>query len=290
MLKRMTLGAMAMAGVVGLSTPLAMASTTNEVDLDEDYGILMASQGAAFWDAYNAEASCDSTNGFTPLYDGTYAGSDDAFDGGMMFEVDGVTYVDPDSIVTVGSNTLKTGAPATLSGLKVNATARALQTSTTLRYLVKLRNPTATRVDSTIEVSSDMGSDGGTSILASSSGDLVHGTSDRWFVSADAAAAPFDDPIATQVLRGKNPPVTSTMTTALGAGNECFAVEFSVRVPAESTRYMLFFAELHDNSAAGKKLAIKSAQKFNAQRDMGAALAGISPKLYSKILNWSLKR
>ncbi len=61
-------------------------------------------------------------------------------------------------------------------------------------------------------------------------------------------------------------------------------------MPADATRYLLLFAELHDNIGAGKKAAIKHASVYDSQKTMGKVLKGIAPKIYSKIVNWNLKK
>jgi len=225
-----------------------------------------------------------------PLYDSTYLGQDDAFDGGFMLEFGGTDFKDPDDLATREGNTINLGGAADADGLKVSAVARAIQTSPTLQYLVKLRNPSGTGITSTVRLSTDLGSDSGTTILQDSSGNSVHGDNDRWLVSADAATAPFDDPIVTQAYRGKNAKAASTVSDPLASADECLGVDFTVKVPAGATRYMLFFAQLHDNSGAGKNAAFKDAGAFNGQKSMAGVLKGISPKIYSKIVNWNLKK
>lgn len=91
-------------------------------------------------------------------------------------------------------------------------------------------------------------------------------------------------------MKGKKAKAASTVSNPLGNTDECMVVDFTVRVPADATRYMLFFAQLHDDTGAGKNAAIKDANKFNRQKSMTGALKGISPKLYSKIVNWNLKK
>ena len=289
MVKFLVVGAVSLAAAAVLAFTAPLSATTYEVDFDDD-GIVMSSQGLAFWDAYNNASSCASGSGFTPLYDAAYLGSPDAFDAGMMIEVGAATFVDPDSLGTLDGNVLKTGATATVDTLKVNATARAIQTSPTLQYLVKFRNPGASRVDAAVTVSTDLGSDATTQILADSSGDASHNNADRWLVTADSTTAPFGDPIVTQVFKGRNAPASTTLTDPLDNGTECLAVEYSVRVPADGTKYLLLFAQLHDDSGAGKKAAKKDATKFDAQKSMAGLLKGVSPKIYSKVVNWNLKK
>lgn len=288
MRKIVTVGVASLAGLSLMGGPLFAA--TYEIDLENETYTALSSQGVAFWDFYNSGGACDSTDGFTPLYDGGFVGSDDAFDDGFMVRVGSTDYKDPDALATREGNVVKTGAPADVEGLLVSGSARAIQTSPTLQYLVKMRNPTATAINKTVQVNTDLGSDGGTTILASSNGNLTHENADRWLVSGDAAAAPFGDPIVSLVLKGRKAPAATTVTDFLGAGNECAALEYTVKVPSGATRYLLFFAEQNDDTGAGRKAAVKHAAVYDSQKTMGKVLRGIPPKIYSKIVNWNLKK
>lgn len=287
MRKIATVGIASLTGLGLMGGPLFAA--TYEIDLS--YGDpALSSQGVAFWDFYYSENTCDASDGYTPLYDGAFVGTGDGFDGGFLVTVGSTDFQDPDGFATRDGNVVKSGAPAAVEGLNVSSTARAIQTSPTLQYLVKLRNPGETAVNTSVIVSTDLGSDGGTTILGDSSGDGTHANNDRWLVSADAATAPFGDPVVTQVLKGKKARAATSVATALTSGNECLGLEYTVKVPADSTRYLLLFAELHDNNGAGKKAAIKHASVYDSQKTMGKVLKGIAPKIYSKIVNWNLKK
>ena len=164
------------------------------------------------------------------------------------------------------------------------------RTSPTLQYLVKLRNPTNSAVNTTVTVNTELGSDSGTTILGDSSGNRLHTKADRWLVSGDAANAPFGDPIVTQVLRGRNAPAATTVPDPLATADDCLGVDYAVKVPRNATRYLLLFAELHSYKASGKKAALADATKYDRQRSMTGVLKGIAPKLFPKIVNWDLKK
>ena len=61
---------------------------------------------------------------------------------------------DPNDLATLENNVLSTGAPASAGGLKVNSTARALQTAPAVQYLVKFQNPTKKTIKRKVTVSS----------------------------------------------------------------------------------------------------------------------------------------
>lgn len=55
-------------------------------------------------------------------------------------------------------------------------------------------------------------------------------------------------------------------------------------------KYLLLFAEQNDDTGAGRKAAVKHAAVYDSQRTMDKVLQGIPPRIYSKIVNWNLKR
>jgi hypothetical protein len=288
MRKSLIAGAVGTVGVLVAATP-ALATRSFQVDLTTG-DFYLASHSLAYWDTGNDESACAVTAGFTALYDGAFLGNTDAFDGGFMIRVGSTDYNDPNGLGTVSDNVLTTGAPATVAGLKVNAAARAIQTSTTLQYLVKFKNPTKDTIKRKVSVDTNLGSDTSTNILKDSSGNLLDNNSDRWLVTGDSTAAPFDDPIVTQVLKGKNAPAATTLTDPLGTGDDCMTLQYSVRVPAGQSRYLLLFAELHEPSDVGVSQAVHDVARYNKQADMKGALYGLSHKLYPKIVNWDLKK
>jgi hypothetical protein len=284
MRKTMILGVTTVAGTVMAVAPAS--ATSYEIDLTTN-DFALASQSVAYWDQDNDSTTCAAVSGgYTPVYDGTFLGNSDAFDSGLVVTVGSTDFADPNDTATLQNNVLSTGAPATAAGLKVSSTARAIQSSPTLQYLVKFHNPTKDTIKRTVAVSSNLGSDTGTTILKDSSGDLVHGNADRWIVTGDAPAAPFSDPLVTQVLRGPNPPETTTLADAYSSGDDCMAEDYTVRVPGGQNRYLLLFAEMH----LDKKSAVNDATVYNKQGTMSGVLNGISHKLYPQIVNWSLKK
>ncbi|HEX5017525.1 MAG TPA: hypothetical protein VFX15_08065 [Actinomycetes bacterium] len=283
----MTIGAAGAASAIAIAASPAVASDSYEVVISNN-NYALASQSAALWDTDDDATTCDTagTGGYTPFYDGTLLNTSDAFDGGMVVTVASTDVEDPNDAATLENNVLSTGAPATAAGLKVNSTARALQTAPAVQYLVKFRNPTKDTITRTVTVSSDVGSDGSTVILKDSSSNGAHSNADRWIVTADNTAAPFGDPVVTHVFRGKNPKVTTDVTNAFATANACTAETYKLRVPGGESRYLLLFMEMHQ----GKKGAVEDAKVYDSQKTMSGALKGISKSLYSKIVNWNLKK
>lgn len=223
---------------------------------------------------------------YVPVEDGE-TDQPDAFDGGLELKVNTTFFDDADENGNLVGESLTVG-PTAMHGLRVSTTARALPGSPTLQYLVKLRNPGSAKTRK-ITLGSDLGSDEDSIVIDTSSGDAVMTAADRWVLSSDAGV---EDPPVTHVFFGKHGPekVTAVVEAPGGTNEECIVVEYMVRVPRDSTRYMLFFAEMHNftDIAAGYTASMADAAEFNDRDLNGNLLAGIGSKKQQKILNWDL--
>jgi hypothetical protein len=230
--------------------------------------------------------------GYTPADDGSNNFGDDAFDGGLFLMVNGDAFgngIENATLTALGDQ--RNVGPQTKAGLVITRMDRALQTSPTLRSLVKFTNNGAVKKTVNIVWDSAMGADNAEGTRASSSGNLVHGIGDRWIVASDNATTP-DDPPVLFVFYGKNAPTkVSTVVYApedpnpanlIGEG--CVAVRYQLSVPAHSTRYMLFFTELGQSNED----AIGQATKYNNRALNANLLVGISGTVKSRIVNWDL--
>ncbi|MEO1523296.1 MAG: DUF4347 domain-containing protein, partial [Cyanobacteria bacterium J06633_2] len=164
---------------------------------------------------------------------------DDAYDDALSFTIDGVTY-DPDPNGDLTGTTV-TGATANLSGLNVTGQYYFDENLPVVRAVAFLENPTNTDITITFGLDGDLGSDGNTTISTTSSGDALVGTDDRWAISFENDLTP--DPVITHVLYGPDAGV-STSTATLANGNDKYLFEYSVTIPANSTRSLMFFNEL----------------------------------------------
>jgi hypothetical protein len=103
-------------------------------------------------------------------------------------------------------------------------------------------------------------------------------------VTSDNPTTP-SDAVVTQVLYGKGRPQSKpSVLCSPGKKSDCIGVEFRVKVPARSTRFLLFYTELNDTNAN----AIASANKYNNKHLNAALLSGVSSSVRHKILNWDL--
>jgi hypothetical protein len=274
---------LALAGVVVAG---ALANTVVIDDVDLEGG------SSTVWDpaAYTAWCTHAEPDVFTPVYDGTFDSRTDGFDAGLALVVDNKAFVDKDGDGDKQGQTLSVG-PTNTAGLKVSAEVAAIQSSPTERVLYKLKNTLRKPLKRDLVFTSNMGSDEHTTIEGSSSGDKSYSTADRWIVTSDDGYE--GDPVVTNVLYGKGNALDVAKVLAkpekpcpLGGGGytDDVAAKFNGKIPAHSTRYLLFFAEMHDTGNDGKD----GAKKFNHKDLTPQLLGGISGKVQKRVLNWDL--
>ena len=269
------------------SQPVLAGSSTVTRSIASVVGITLQGPGPSAWDESDtASLGCDQT-GFTPVTDGSYRNKTDAFDNALVLAIDGTSFDDEDGEVPgapLASETIVTADNSTFPSLQVQRWDRVLPTSDTLRTLVRFRNTDTAPQALTIEWDSDLGSDSGTAVRASSSGNTLYEQSDRWAVSSDDPTTP-GDPVLTWALFGRGAAVkTSAVITALGNAQTCFTIDFSLGVPAGGIRYLMFFTELHGSNAK----AVSTATRFNSVAAGSPLLTGIRASVRSKIANWDL--
>ncbi len=278
--RRAALIAIAAVGLVGVT--LVPASADEPQPLVPATYVEVVGAGPTYWDMYPDESSCEVSNGFTPASDGAFGpdySQSDAFDNGLEMSVNGKDVPDKDGLLDVRANEVIAGG-GKIDGVKIWRTERALATSPTLRTLVRFDNTAGSAQTMRVLWDSDLGSDGFEAVRASSDGDTTYDVSDRWVVSSDDPTTP-SDPVLTFALFGRKARV-GTKAIVNGFGSGCFTVKFAFRVPAHSTRYLLFFTQMNGTN----EKALTRATKFDKPAD--PLLAGLPDTVLSEIVNWSL--
>jgi len=268
-------GALTLAGTAAaVSAPIDSTTLTNDANWDV---AAFSGNGGCFGGAYS------------PVEDGSFGSQDDAFDGGLNLHVFSSSakgfapFTDGDGNGNLVGQSLTVG-PTKLVGLKITRTDAALTGPPALRSLVKLENKGRKARTRILSLCSNLGSDEDTGVRASSSGNKVFSSADRWAVTSDDATTP-GDAVVTHVLYGKGHPVAKpSVICTPGKQSDCIGVEFRVTVPARSTRFLLFYAELNDTN----ENATASANKYNNKHLNATLLNGISSATRHKILNWDL--
>ena len=285
-------------GVAALALAAVAWATPVTIPLSDSYELNLDSVGDTSFDVsqppddYNDDCALGDLGGdteddlgFSPASDGTSAdGDSDAFDGGLVLAIGDSIFQDSNRVGDLTGEQLTVG-PEKLEGLRVKRVETALQGSPTLRSLIKLKNKSKGKAKKrTITWDSDLGADGSEAVAASSNGDLVLSNADRWHVFDED---PGTDPLGTLVTHGKGKGVKkATVVDGIADEDGCVRFEIDVRVPKKSSRYLLFFTELHDSDALS--LAVGEAAKFNKKKPGGGVLGGLKKSVQKKVLNWDL--
>jgi hypothetical protein len=223
---------------------------------------------------------------YTPVDDGASLNSDDAYDGGMILYVNGTTFRDDNDQGNEVGEQLKVG-PRNTGGVSVTRTDRALQVSPTLRDLISFKNTHNNARVLHILIQNDYGADTSEVVRATAhSPGLSFQTNDRWLLVADDPTTP-SDALITNAWYGRGAAerlvnVTNDIPNADG----CVGVTYRISVPANSTRHLLLFAQVHD--AAAITDAKNHAQVFDRKHLPAALLEGLSTKVKNRVLNWNL--
>ena len=229
--------------------------------------------------------------GFSGADDASNDSGSDAFDGGLFVLVNGDAFGDDMENGQLSGQQLRVG-PDRMSRVRVTVTERALQSDPTMRTLVKFQNRTNRNRSLNVNWDSGLGSDDSEATRTSSARPKqAHTRADRWIVSSDDAVDPSDPALvfayfgkgaAERVVRVPFAPEDPDPASGNGAG--CVAVRYRIQVPANSTRYMLFFTDM----ALGNADARNQAQKYDRANVPNRLLVGIRPGVQRRVLNWDL--
>jgi len=156
--------------------------------------------------------------------------------------------------------------------------------SPTFRSLIGLTNKGSAK-NVTVQLGTDLGSDDLTKVHATSSGDLNFTAKDRWVITADTPVGGYaSDPVVTQVFKGKGKVKNHSLSSSCDPEVGRFGIDYTVKLPKKSTRYLLFFLEMSPTSKDAKK----NIKKFDNPKKLKPLLKGISKSKRKQILNWDL--
>lgn len=283
-------------GILLLCTPVGALGTDASLPLNVTPG-----PGMTEWQITNAGGT-DTGNAFDGICDGSAglsiddatgaSGDTDAFDTAYQVFVNGQIFKAPDP-VDLTDNVLTAG-PAQVGVNNLSVTVEYLFSATVQAARVRsiFTNSSNAPIDITVEVPVNFGSDAATSIEATASGDKIFETDDRWLVTSDGIP---DNPVNTTVIFGPdNPPevpVSVTSSVCDNSGTEGAGVTFTITIPANSTRSLMFFAGLGDIRATGNTIdgAITNAAMFDDPETIDISLIGdLSSTEREEVLNWRL--
>ena len=211
----------------------------------------------------------------------------DAYDGAFCIRVNGVQFTNPSGTVDLTGTTI-TSSTVPMSGLNTTIQYFFDPASPTVRALVSLQNPSGSPISATVLWGQDLGSDSGTTIATSSSGDALVTPADRWFISSDGATN--HDPVNSFVAYGPSASVTPSATPfapgqTAPTHQDWFSDQFNITVPAGQTRRLMFFGRLSQSTASAQS----SMSTFDSTANLQSAglLAGLTQQQESEIVNWS---
>jgi MYXO-CTERM domain-containing protein len=175
-------------------------------------------------------------------------GTSDAYDGCYYMAVDGVNYDPPGMpMLTAGGRQLEYGVQR-LGSLDVRRIAYVPSADHNYaRYLEILDNPGASAVSATLTITGNLGSDGGTMLTQTSSGDLSLTTMDSWFSTDD-----FDgggDPSLAHVIQGSSP---ATRVSSVTLDFDNIEYSWNLSVPARGRVVIMHFAIQERNGMASR--------------------------------------
>lgn len=280
-------GIAALAVMIGGATALAGKVNSSYVYVYSDY------KWTALWYSSTSSTCNFAGSGHTPAVDAEIYLSNgnamsDAFDGAMVLAVGGEPFTAKNSRGTWLNTGFGTGARTANTVADVSVTREDLarrKGSPTLRSLIKLTNKGSAKKVA-VQLGTDLGSDFSTYFHSTSSGDLSFTAKDRWAISADVpkGAGLPSDPVITQVFKGKGKVKNHALSPLCSPSSGEFGIDYTVKLPKKSSRYLLFFLEMSPTSKDAKK----NVKKFDNPKKLKPLLKGISKSKQKQILNWDL--
>ena len=236
---------------------------------------------------------CDGSSAGMGISEATSAnGATDAFDNAYQLYVDGVIFEAPADVDLKGETL--TAGPVVLSGLNVTLEILFSGSVQAARIRAIFDNPTNVAITVNVDVPVNLGSDTDTQIEQTASGDKLFTEDDRWIVTSDNNVGP--DAVNTTVIYGPGTPdvtplapVTRTVCNDSKAQPEGIGFSFSITIPANKTRSLMFFAGLGSIQGSNNTVtsAIANAATFNSNNAIDTRLLlGLSDTELLEILNW----
>ena len=167
-------------------------------------------------------------------------GSVDAYDGCYYLDVGGTRYSPSGSGTLSPDGRTVTLPTATIAGVTVQRVIYVPATGGDwARYLEVLDNPGATDITTTVRISGNLGSDGGTRLIATSSGDATLEVRDSWF-STDDTDGTLDPSLAHLFQAGPDSGAPVSVRT-IGLATDNLDWTFDVVVPAGGRAVVMTF-------------------------------------------------
>ena len=244
---------------------------------------------------------CGDQDGFE-IDDASTPTASDAYDSAAVLWVGDVPYEaagDTADVTTDGSDVNVMPAAQDMSGLSVQMRDRVLSRGDVVQLYATFTNTSGNAIEVNAKISHNWGSDSGSMIDGSSSGDTAFTAADRWLVTSDQGGQGLvgGDPVNTTVYYGPGTvaetPTSVGQTVCNDAATNGALVGFDITVPAGESRHLLFFNKISEgtNSDLTRTNAdvVAAATEFDVTPSASNALfAGIPASDYSNIVNWAV--
>lgn len=203
-------------------------------------------------------------------------GTSDAYDGAFVLN----GYL-PASAATV-SGRYVIGAAALVNDLTVVRRAYVSATEGWTRFEEVLTNNTSASVTRTFTIASNLGSDSGTTIIATASGDTALSTADNWLITDDGNTPTSGDPRLGFVFRGTGA-ASSPSALGLTSGDNLSASYTVTLAPGQSAVLLHFASQSRD--APGLQSLMSSISS-----DVTPFLTGMPSTLFGSVVNFPTGR
>jgi len=221
--------------------------------------------GGFLWDLSNGGSVCNGTS--------------DAFDGHWTVFVDGQEYTALQAGSELNGRQLVFAAQP-LGALEVERRVYVPDVGSAFaRYYDTFTNTTASVVSATVDYTSNLGSDGSTTIWGSSDGDAVPTSADTWWGTDDVDGA-GDPSLAFNVWDGAAQAPAAVHTAPCGVGST--SAQFQIVVaPGETVALVTFTTQASDQASA-------QAGATNLATTPTEAHEGLTARQKFQTLNWDL--
>ena len=169
-------------------------------------------------------------------------GSSDAYDGGLRLFIDTQQFPSFTMAVAEDAGRELSIGPAMMGNLSVSRKIFIPQTDAFARFLEILDNTTTATVTVTVRLATNLGSDGGTNLIATSSGDMIFDAMDDWLITDDTNGQ--RDPTMVHVFSGAGARMNPTATSLVRDNVE---YSYRVSVPPMGRVIVMHFASQNMN-------------------------------------------
>ncbi len=210
--------------------------------------------------------------------EGVLNGTYNATDGYPFLEVGGTEFplLSEGAVIELGGRQVAYG-PVFIGGLDVTRRMYIPVTESWGRFLEYLVNPSGSPI--TIEITNfgNLGSDGGTMVIATSTSATTFDKHDRWLVTDDEDGV-FSPTLSFNFWGD----LAATTPSNASLEDDDLEVAFSVTIPAYSTRILMFFFAQNINQTT----AIAKAETIDGLPP--ETLLGVKPEDLERIVNWNI--